>query len=88
MPFVNVKVIENVFTEDQKREILSRVTDALVAVEGEAMRGVTWVVIDEVKSGYWAIGGKSLSTRAVHEIGEVTVTPTSGPPRCLRQVEP
>lgn len=71
MPFVNVKVIENVFTEDQKQEILSRVTDALVAVEGEAMRGVTWVVIDEVKSGDWAIGGKSLSTRAVHEIAGV-----------------
>ncbi|HEX6336182.1 MAG TPA: 4-oxalocrotonate tautomerase family protein [Jiangellaceae bacterium] len=71
MPFVNVKVIENVFTEEQKQEILTRVTDALVAVEGEAMRGVTWVVIDEVKSGDWAIGGRSLSTRAVHEIAGV-----------------
>lgn len=71
MPFVNVKVIENVFTEEQKQEILTRVTDALVAVEGEAMRGVTWVVIDEVKSGGWAIGGRSLSTRAVHEIAGV-----------------
>ncbi|MDV3222214.1 4-oxalocrotonate tautomerase family protein [Intrasporangium sp.] len=73
MPFVNVKVIENVFTEDQKQEILTRVTDALVAVEGEAMRGVTWVVIDEVKSGDWAIGGQALSTRAVHELAGVAV---------------
>jgi 4-oxalocrotonate tautomerase len=71
MPFVNVKVIENVFTEDQKQEILTRVTDALIAVEGEAMREVTWVVIDEVKSGDWAIGGHSLSTRAVHELAGV-----------------
>jgi 4-oxalocrotonate tautomerase len=71
MPFVNVKVIENVFTEDQKQEILTRVTDALIAVEGEAMREVTWVVIDEVKSGDWAIGGQSLSTRAVHELAGV-----------------
>ena len=71
MPFVNVKVIENVFTEEQKQEILTRVTDALVAVEGEAMREVTWVVIDEVKSGDWAIGGRYLSTRAVHEIAGV-----------------
>ncbi|HEX6234986.1 MAG TPA: 4-oxalocrotonate tautomerase family protein [Jiangellaceae bacterium] len=73
MPFVNVRVIENVFTDEQKQEILTRVTDALVAVEGEAMRGVTWVVIDEVKSGDWAIGGQPLSTRAVHELAGVVV---------------
>ena len=36
--------------------------DAMVAIEGEAMRQVTWVVIDEVKSGHWALGGKPLTT--------------------------
>jgi 4-oxalocrotonate tautomerase len=71
MPFVNVKVIENVFTAEQKQEILSRVTEAMVAVEGEAMRGVTWVVVEEVKSGDWAIGGQSLTTGAVHEMAGV-----------------
>lgn len=74
MPFINVKVIENVFTDEQKQQLLTRVTDAVVSVEGEAMRGVTWVAIEEVKSGDWAIGGQPLSTRAVHELAGAAVS--------------
>ena len=65
MPFVQVKVIEGVFSDDQKREMIRKVTDAMVSVEGEAMRGVTWVVIDEVKGGSWGIGGKALTAADV-----------------------
>ena len=65
MPFVNVKVIEGVFSSDQKQAIVERLTDAMVAIEGEAMRGVTWVVVEEVASGDWGIGGKCLSTADV-----------------------
>ena len=65
MPFVNVKVIEGVFTTDQKAAIVERLTDAMVAIEGEAMRGVTWVVVEEVQSGNWGIGGKRLTTADV-----------------------
>lgn len=68
MPFINVKVIEKVFTDEQKRDIVERLTDAMVAIEGEPMRGVTWVVIEEVKSGDWAIGGQALTTEAVLEL--------------------
>ena len=68
MPFVNVKVIEGVFTPQQKRDIVARLTDTMVAIEGEALRGVTWVVVEEVKSGDWAIGGKSLTTEDVHAL--------------------
>lgn len=68
MPLINVKVIENVFTDAQKRDIVGRLTDAMVSVEGEPMRGVTWVVIDEVKSGDWGIGGQPLTTEAVREL--------------------
>ena len=42
--------------------MISKVTDAMVAIEGEAMRGVTWVRVHEVASGEWAIGGKPLTT--------------------------
>lgn len=65
MPFVNVKLIEGVFTPDQKEAIVERLTDAMVAIEGEAMRGVTWVVVEEVRSGDWGIGGKCLTTADV-----------------------
>ena len=65
MPFVQVKVIEGVFSATQKREIIERVTNAMVAVEGENMRPVTWVAIEEVRSGEWAIGGNPLRTEDV-----------------------
>jgi len=65
MPFLNVRVIEGVFTQAQKQEMIRKLTDTMVSIEGEAMRSVTWVVIDEVKSGDWGIGGKPLTTNDV-----------------------
>jgi 4-oxalocrotonate tautomerase len=65
MPLIQVNLIEGVFTREQKRQIISKVTDAMVEVEGEAMRGVTWVTINEVRSGEWGIGGKPLTTADV-----------------------
>jgi 4-oxalocrotonate tautomerase len=61
MPFVNVKLIEGVFSTEQKEEMIRRMTDILVDLEGEYMRPFTVVVIDEVKSGDWGVGGKALS---------------------------
>jgi len=60
MPFVQVKVIEGVFSPEEKRQMLERVTDAMVSVEGENMRQVTWVVVKEVAGGDWAIAGRPL----------------------------
>ncbi|HEV3083013.1 MAG TPA: 4-oxalocrotonate tautomerase family protein [Gemmataceae bacterium] len=65
MPLIQVKVIENVFTQTQKGEMVRKLTDAMVSIEGENMRPVTWVVVEEVKSGDWGIGGKPLSTTDV-----------------------
>lgn len=68
MPLVDIHVIEGVFTPAQKAEMISKVTDAMIAVEGENLRGVTWVKINEVKSGDWAIGGQPLNTADVQRI--------------------
>jgi 4-oxalocrotonate tautomerase len=68
MPMINVRLIENVFTKEQKERMITDLTEAMVAIEGENMRGVTWVVIDEVRSGDWAIGGRPITTAAVHGI--------------------
>jgi 4-oxalocrotonate tautomerase len=65
MPFFNVKLIEGVFDADQKREIVERLTETMVGIEGENMREVTWVVVEEVRSGDWGMGGKTLSTEDV-----------------------
>lgn len=68
MPLINVKLIEGVFTQAQKSQIIEKLTDAMVGIEGENLRPVTWVVIDEVKSGQWGIGGKPLSTADVNAL--------------------
>lgn len=68
MPMLEVHLIENVFTPEQKRQMIQKLTDAMVSIEGENMRGVTWVKIHEVASGDWAIGGKPLTTEDVHRL--------------------
>ena len=51
MPLIQVRVIKDVFSKEQKRQIISKLTDAMVSIEGESMRGVTWCVVEEVESG-------------------------------------
>lgn len=65
MPLVSIDVIEGVFSAEAKKALITKVTEAMVSVEGERMRGVTWVRVREVKSGDWAIGGQPLTTDAV-----------------------
>jgi 4-oxalocrotonate tautomerase len=66
MPFTTVKVIEGVFSHDQKTQFIDKITEAMVEVEGEveAMRDLTWVVIDEVKVGDWANRGTAHQPQA------------------------
>jgi len=68
MPLVTIDVIKDVFTPAQKEELIERVTEAMIEVEGEAMRQVTWVRIMEVEQGDWGIGGRMLRARDVHAI--------------------
>ena len=65
MPLVDIQVIEGVFTADQKKDMIEKVTDTMVGIEGETMRGVTWVRVHEVNSGEWGIGGKALTAEDV-----------------------
>jgi 4-oxalocrotonate tautomerase len=65
MPLVDIQLIEGVFDKDQKQKMIRKVTDAMVEIEGEAMRGTTWVRVIEVASGEWGIGGKGLTTADV-----------------------
>jgi 4-oxalocrotonate tautomerase len=65
MPLVTIDVIKNVFTPDQKEALIEKVTEAMIAVEGENMRPVTWVRIQEFEGGDWAIGGQRLAAADV-----------------------
>jgi 4-oxalocrotonate tautomerase len=68
MPLVNVRLIEGVFTPEQKREMIHQLTETMVEIEGENLRPVTWVIVEEVKSGDWGIGGNGLTTADVHAL--------------------
>ena len=68
MPHIQVHAIKDVFSREQKQEVIRRLTDTLVEIEGEAMRGVTWVTFHEVESGDWGIGGKPLTTADVRAL--------------------
>ena len=61
-------VIKDVFSQEQKRQIISKLTDAMVSIEGENMRQVTLCLVEEVESGDWGIGGKALTTADVHAL--------------------
>lgn len=58
MPFTSIKVIEGVFSEEKKAQLIEKVTEGMIEVYGEGMRDKTWVVIEEIKPKDWAIGGK------------------------------
>lgn len=65
MPLVTIEVIKDVFTAEQKHQLIDNVTEAMIAVEGEALRPVTWVRLVEIEQGNWAIGGQRLQAADV-----------------------
>ena len=68
MPFIHVRVVAGVFTAQQKREIVERLTEAMVGIQGEGMRQLTWCVVEEVPSGAWGIGGQAITADDVRAI--------------------
>ena len=72
MPMVNIKVIEGVFTREQKQEMIKKVTDTMVSIEGENLRPITWALVEEVKSGDWGVGGKGYTAEDVKALQEDT----------------
>jgi 4-oxalocrotonate tautomerase len=68
MPLITIKGIEGVFSPEQKAEAIRKVTDAMVSIEGETMRSVTWVLFEEVKSGDWGFGGQTRSADEIRKL--------------------
>lgn len=68
MPLIQVTLIEDVFSEAQKHQMIRKLTDAMVSIDGENLRSLTWVVIEEIKDGNLGIGGKPLSSESAREL--------------------
>ena len=68
MPLINVKVMENVLSAEQKQELATQFTDVFAAVVGEPCRPLTWVIIEDMRSGQLVIGGDAITTEAVKSL--------------------
>lgn len=68
MPLITVRTLEGLLTPDQKKRMIERVTEAALSVEGESFRPVAWVIVEEIPSGAWGIGGQALTTEAARQL--------------------
>ncbi|HBS30000.1 MAG TPA: 4-oxalocrotonate tautomerase [Phycisphaerales bacterium] len=68
MPLVQVKGVSGYLSKEQKAELVTRLTDAVLSVEGEGLRPVTWVIIEDVPEGQWGVGGNLASTQMLREM--------------------
>ena len=71
MPLANIKVIEGVFSDSEKHQLIENVSEAMIAVEGEHIRDKTVVIIEETKSGDWGVGGQPLTAEQVKGLRKV-----------------
>jgi 4-oxalocrotonate tautomerase len=68
VPLIEIKLMEGVYTAPQKREMVQRLSEAMLEIVGESMREVTWCVVEEVRSGNWGIGGQPLTADDVRAL--------------------
>jgi 4-oxalocrotonate tautomerase len=61
MPLVEVKVFEQELTKNQTQDLIAGITETVTSVTSEKLRDVTWVIVHEVRSGNWGIGGNALA---------------------------
>lgn len=70
MPLVQIKGISGYLSLQQKQDLISKVTDAIVAVEGEGLRPGIWVIIEDVASGEWGVGGQPVTTDVLRKMSK------------------
>jgi 4-oxalocrotonate tautomerase len=73
MPLVDIKIIEGVFSEEEIKKLIKDVTDVVVSFMGENLRSYTLVVVQEVKSGSWGVGGQVIGLEEVKAMQEGTL---------------
>jgi 4-oxalocrotonate tautomerase len=53
---------------EQTKDLIQKITDAVTTVTSEKLRDVTWVIINQMKSGNWGVRGKALGLQDVKKI--------------------
>ena len=62
MPYVNIKVTKDGVTAEQKEKLIKGATELLQTVLGKNPSTV-FVVIDEVETDNWGVGGETITAR-------------------------
>lgn len=65
MPIVSVKILRGAFTRGQKETLIDEITDAFARVGGEGIRPNVAVLVEEVDSGMWGVGGHKLTIEEI-----------------------
>jgi 4-oxalocrotonate tautomerase len=68
MPLITIKMFEGELSESQAKDLIHAVTEAVVPFVGEKLRENTWVLVEEIASGAWGIGGKAFGLKDVRAI--------------------
>ncbi|MEE8513694.1 MAG: 4-oxalocrotonate tautomerase family protein [Gammaproteobacteria bacterium] len=68
MPLIQVKVFEDELSQEQSKDLINKITDAVTEVTSDKLRDMTWIIIDEVKSGHWGVGGNALGLDDVKKL--------------------
>jgi 4-oxalocrotonate tautomerase len=73
MPLIQIKVLEGVLSEEQKNEMISKVSNIVAEIEGrphpkEKLLPYTWCIIEEVPMAKWGIGGQPLNPEALKAV--------------------
>ena len=79
MPLITIKIFEGELSDSQAEGLIHKVTEAVIPFVGEKLRDNTWVLIEEIASGSWGIGGKAIGlkdVRAIQSQSEQTAAPS------------
>lgn len=71
-PLVDIKLIEGVLSEEEIKKLIKDVTDVVVSFMGEDLRSYTLVVVQEVNSGSWGVGGQAIGLEEVRAMQKGT----------------
>jgi len=68
MPLITIKMFEGELSDSQAKDLIHKVTEAVIPFVGEKLRENTWVLIEKIASGSWGIGGKAFGLEEVRVI--------------------
>ena len=70
MPFIEVKIIKDVLSTEEKSQVIEEITSVLARMKGDEFAAGTWVVVNELDDGNWGEGGSVVRAEHVPKSSE------------------